>query len=101
MARRRFHLKRQLMYGMKGEDVKMMQQWLATANDCYQFYERPIPTTGYFDMFQTQIALAHFQDWAEMERTHCYDLDTHSYLHTCVNETLKLWNYPDYSLWDK
>jgi hypothetical protein len=101
MARRKFHLKRQLMYGMKGEDVRMMQQWLATANDCYRFYERPIPTTGYFDMFQTQIALAHFQDWAEMERTHCYDLGTHSYLHTCVNETLKMLNYPDYSLWDK
>jgi hypothetical protein len=96
---KQFKLKRQLMYGMNGEDVRLMQKLLNIANDADGFYQGRLPESGSFDMFRTRICLTKFQQWFDIDPTYCYDSPTHGMLITVVNTILRTRNTPEYLLY--
>lgn len=98
---KQFKLKRNLIYGMSGEDVRTMQKLLNFTNDANGFYEGRIPENGSFDMFRTRVCLSKFQTWCEIENNHCYDLDTHGMLITAVNTVLESAHAPSSQMYSK
>ena len=96
---KQFKLKRQLMYGNSGEDVRLMQKLLNFVNSVNLFYDGKIPENGMFDMFRTRVCLSKFQIWCEIENNYCYDRDTHGMLITAVNTILESRNAPSYQMY--
>lgn len=89
------------MYGMSGEDVRLMQKLLNFTNDAYLFHNGKIPENGTFDMFRTRVCLTEFQNWCDIENTHCYDAQTHGMLITTVNGILERQNAPSYQMYTR
>lgn len=96
-----FKLKRKLIYGMHGEDVRLMQKLLNFTNDTNSFYNGRIPENGSFDMFRTRVCLSKFQTWCDIENNYIYDLDTHGMLLTAVNTILESCHAPSSQMYSK
>ncbi len=65
-----------LFMGLRGDEVKRMQEWLNELNDDFKFSPKELPETGYFG-FDTVHFIRDFQKFFALPPTGVYDTKTH------------------------